>query len=112
MADQTNYYSRQRPADRRLRASDADRNAVGDILRREHVAGRLDADEFEDRYGRCLQAKTYAQLDDLLTDLPVDREPAFVPGPPASQDGMWHPGPGPLPGVGWAHQSWSGWHCR
>ncbi len=55
---------------------------MGEILRREHVAGRLDADEFADRYGRCLAAKTYAELDGLLADLPVrDEEPSAVWAP-------------------------------
>ena len=84
MAEETNHYSRRTPADRALRASDADRTAVGDILRKEHVAGRLDTDEFADRFGRCLEAKTYAQLDVLLADLPEGAEAAFTAGPPRS----------------------------
>jgi hypothetical protein len=97
MAEETNQYSRRMPANRDLRASDADRTAVGDILRREHVAGRLDADEYADRYGRCLEAKTYAQLDVLLTDLPEGAEPAYHAGPatvpgPAWQGGQWYAG--------------------
>jgi Domain of unknown function (DUF1707) len=92
MAEATNHYSRRTPADRNLRASDVDRNAVGDILRREHVAGRLDADEYADRYGRCLEAKTYAQLDVLIADLPEGAEAAFQPGPAVSGP-AWHGGP-------------------
>jgi Domain of unknown function (DUF1707) len=83
MAEETSRYSRRTPADRNLRASDADRAAVGDILRREHVAGRLDTDEYADRYGRCLEAKTYAQLDELLIDLPLEAEPVLQPRPAA-----------------------------
>jgi Domain of unknown function (DUF1707) len=97
MAEETYHYSKRTPANRDLRASDADRTAVGDILRREHVAGRLDADEYAERYGRCLEAKTYAQLDDLIVDLPDAAEPAFRPGPapvagPAWQGGSWRSG--------------------
>ena len=79
MADNTNHYSTYSPQDRSLRASDDDREAIGDFLRRQHVAGRLDADEFADRYGRCLEAKTYAQLDGLITDLPFDGRAATSP---------------------------------
>jgi hypothetical protein len=44
------------------------------------VAGRLDIDEFGERYGRSLQAKTYAELDELIADLPADAEPASAAG--------------------------------
>jgi len=83
MPKNVNRYSRQSPADRHLRASDQDRDAVGEILRSQHTAGRLDTDEFADRYSRCLEARTYAELDELLADLPVDPDPVFagwVPG--------------------------------
>lgn len=68
-------YDRRFPRERGLRAADPDREAVAAILRREHVAGRLDSEEFDERLARCLTAKTYADLDALLADLPVD-EPA------------------------------------
>jgi hypothetical protein len=58
------------PYDRSLRAADADREAVANILRREHLAGRFSLDEFEERYSRCLTATTYEDLDALLADLP------------------------------------------
>jgi hypothetical protein len=91
MAEYTRHYSRRSPVDRNLRAADSDRQAIGDILRREHVAGRLDSDEYADRYGRCLEAKTYAQLDELIVDLPGDPEPVFEAGR-QSQDPAWRPG--------------------
>jgi Domain of unknown function (DUF1707) len=93
MAEETNHYSRRTPADRALRASDADRTAVGDILRKEHVAGRLDTDEFAERFGRCLEAKTYAQLDVLLADLPEGAETAFTAGPAPLRATAWQGGP-------------------
>lgn len=43
-----------------------------DILRREHLAGRLDNDEFDERIERCLAARTYAELDELIADFPSD----------------------------------------
>ena len=108
MAVETNHYSRRAPADRALRASDADRTAVGDILRREHVVGRLDADEFAERYGRCLEAKTYAQLDVLIGDLPEGAEAAFQPGPPVAPGSAWRGAPRysgrrpwRVPGIAW-----------
>src|SRR5262245_57998034 len=58
------------PRDRSLRVGDKERDAVGEILRRRHLEGRLDADEFEARLERCLAAKTYAELDGLIADFP------------------------------------------
>ena len=69
MADSYNYYERG-PRDRGLRAADQDREAVTDILREQHVSGRLDTNEFQDRVDRCYAAKTYAELDQLVADLP------------------------------------------
>jgi hypothetical protein len=70
MADQLRYSSRSGPRDRRLRVGTDEREAVADILRLEHVAGRLDSSEFEERLDRCLTAKTYADLDGLIGDFP------------------------------------------
>lgn len=58
------------PRDRSLRAADADREAVAVRLREEHLAGRLDTDELQERIERCYVAKTYAELDAVLVDLP------------------------------------------
>ena len=70
-ATNDNRYDRRRgPRDRRLRVSDSEREAVGEILRQQHVDGRLDPDEFQERLGRCLAAKTYAELDELVADFP------------------------------------------
>jgi hypothetical protein len=70
-ADKTRYH-RHEPRNRGLRVSDAEREAVAAILRREHVAGRLDNVEFDERVSRCLTARSYAELDGLLTDLPIE----------------------------------------
>ena len=61
------------PQDRSLRASDADRDAAVEILREQHLAGRLDTDELQERLERCYAARTYAELDALLADLPRQR---------------------------------------
>jgi hypothetical protein len=68
----TRYDRRRGPRDRRLRVGDDEREAVAEILRRASVAGRLDGDEFQERLERCLAAKTYAELDELVADLPSD----------------------------------------
>ena len=61
------------PPDRSLRAADADRESASEILREQHLAGRLDTDELQERLERCYAAKTYAELDTLLADLPRQR---------------------------------------
>jgi hypothetical protein len=62
------------PRDRSLRVGDKERDAVGEILRQRHLEGRLDADEFQARLERCLTAKTYAELDELIADFPREEE--------------------------------------
>lgn len=59
--------------DRTLRASTADREAMAQTLGRHHVAGRLDGEEFQARIDRCYAAKTLAELDELVTDLPPEQ---------------------------------------
>lgn len=59
-----------------MRAGDADREAVADQLRTALNEGRLDLGEFDERLQRTYAAKTYADLDGLLTDLPGTVPPA------------------------------------
>jgi hypothetical protein len=58
-------------ADPRIRASDDDRDRAASLLREHHAAGRLDAEEFDERLDRALAAKTIGDLDELLSDLPA-----------------------------------------
>ena len=55
-----------------LRASDADRERIVEILRQHTAEGRITADEFEDRMNAAYGAKTVGALAELTTDLPVD----------------------------------------
>src|SRR5215472_5871362 len=57
--------------DPRIRASDADRDRAAALLREHHAAGRLTAEEFDDRMTRALEAKTLGEIDELLADLPA-----------------------------------------
>jgi hypothetical protein len=54
-----------------LRVSDADRERLIEELHEHTVAGRLTAEELEERIGGVYRATTYADLDALHTDLPV-----------------------------------------
>ena len=86
------YERRNGPRDRTLRAGDREREAVAEILRRQHVEGRLDAVEFNERLERCLAAKTYGELDELIADLPGPE----MQQPRRTRAWTWSPGP-PLP---------------
>ncbi len=55
-----------------IRASDADRDRVVEILRQNNVEGRLTSDEFEERMSAAYNARTMGALAELTTDLPVD----------------------------------------
>jgi hypothetical protein len=57
--------------DQKMRASDADRQRVIDLLRMALDEGRLKLDEFIDRMGRAAEAVTYGDLAALYADLPV-----------------------------------------
>src|SRR5262249_36250335 len=85
------YGSGDGPRDRSLRVGDKERDAVGEILRQRHLEGRLDTDEFQVRLERCMAAKAYAELDELIADFPSE-EPERRP---VGQ--RWRPRPWPLP---------------
>ena len=55
-----------------LRASDGDRDAVAERLRRAAGEGRLEPDELEERLHAALRARTYGELRRLLADLPAE----------------------------------------
>ena len=63
-----------------LRLSDADRDRAAAELSEHFQAGRLAADELDDRVGRALQARTVADLAPLFADLPGERPAATGPG--------------------------------
>ncbi|MHB8690814.1 MAG: DUF1707 SHOCT-like domain-containing protein [Solirubrobacteraceae bacterium] len=56
-----------------FRASDEDREQIAERLRRATAEGRLHAHELEERMARALRARTYGELDDVVSDLPRDR---------------------------------------
>jgi hypothetical protein len=53
-----------------LRVSDAERDAVVAELSEHFQAGRLNAEEFDQRAGQALAARTRSDLTGLMTDLP------------------------------------------
>ncbi len=57
------------------RAADADRDRTVTLLREHVVVGRLTLDEFSERVGSALAARTSGELDALVADLPAQPEP-------------------------------------
>jgi hypothetical protein len=55
----------------KMRAADADRDRVVEFLNVAYSEGRLSKDEYEGRLENALSARTYADLDQLLPNLPV-----------------------------------------
>ncbi|MET7454204.1 DUF1707 domain-containing protein [Streptomyces sp. NPDC005574] len=54
-----------------LRASDADRERVAEVLRDALAEGRLDMTEFEERLDATYKARTYGELTPITRDLPT-----------------------------------------
>ncbi|NVI86880.1 DUF1707 and DUF2154 domain-containing protein [Actinomadura sp. BRA 177] len=77
-----------------MRASDADRDEVADRLREALAEGRITAEEHAERIDAVYQAKTYADLEPVLSNLPSEqaprsrvdlrKEPALAPPPAQS----------------------------
>ncbi|MFC5921965.1 DUF1707 SHOCT-like domain-containing protein [Micromonospora vulcania] len=100
-----------------MRAADADREAVADRLRAALGEGRLDLHEYDERLQRAYAARTYAELDVLLADLPPVTPtqgsalaPAAASAPaPASPTGDPGGQPGPAGGgvtARWLAEVW------
>jgi hypothetical protein len=97
-----------------LRASDADREQVAERLRIALDEGRLNLHEYDDRLRDAFAAKTYAELNALLADLPGVTPGAssqLVPHqrPPAD---AWLPradGTYPQATSRWLRERWESW---
>jgi hypothetical protein len=76
--------------DDRMRASDADREALTARLRDHYAEGRLTQDELDERVSVALSAQTFGELRALTTDLPG---PAVVPPHTAARPSWGGPPP-------------------
>lgn len=87
-----------------IRVSDAERQRVVSALSKNAADGRLTLEELEERVGAAYAAKTYADLEPLLRDLPEGQAAQVAP----SWGGPSWAGRGPnVPG--WRAP---GWHYR
>ena len=64
----------------RVRASDADRDRVVERLDVAYGEGGLSRDEHDGRLQSAFAARTYADLDQLVIDLPDTRAAVVIPG--------------------------------
>lgn len=62
-----------------MRAADADRDRVVEFLNVAYSEGRLSKDEYDDRLENAFSARTYADLDQIVADLPVARATVVTP---------------------------------
>ncbi|MDQ0406096.1 DUF1707 domain-containing protein [Streptomyces sp. NBC_01723] len=83
------------PRTSELRASDADRDRVADMLRDALAEGRLTADEHAERVEGVLAAKTVGELDVFVRDLPAAHHggPSAAPAPNRPTAGAIPPDP-------------------
>lgn len=73
------------PQPHELRASDADRERVAQVLQEAHADGRLTLDELEERLNVLYSARTLGELAQLTADLlPADEQPLLLDGRPVS----------------------------
>ncbi|MEU6081485.1 DUF1707 domain-containing protein [Streptomyces sp. NPDC047108] len=77
-------------AEGEIRASDADRDRIADILREAVAEGRLTAEEHSDRIDGVYRAKTLGELEPFVRDLPTGAPQAPAPAPA-------HAAPGGVP---------------
>ncbi|MYU25383.1 DUF1707 and DUF2154 domain-containing protein [Streptomyces sp. SID8352] len=73
-----------------LRASDADRDRIAEMLREALAEGRLTAEEHAERVEGVLATKTVGELDVFVRDLPVAHTGRPAPAP--ASPGRPHPG--------------------
>jgi hypothetical protein len=93
--------------DPKVRASDADREAVAEQLREHFATGRLSMDDLDERLDRAYAAQTYGDLEPLVVDLPGPEPYSDLPVP---FPGTSHPGPGSS--VARFERGWSGLQHR
>ena len=88
-----------RYSDQHIRVSDAERNAVAELLGQHYADGRLDQAEFDERVGRTMAAKTRGDLAGLFDDLPESGPAGAGPDGPAGPAAPYR-GPRRRTGIG------------
>lgn len=81
-----------------IRVGTAERESAVQLLGEHFSAGRLRVEEYEDRVGRALEARTRGELRPLFGDLPAPYPPFMVPPVPIAPPPVHVPAP-PAPSV-------------
>src|SRR2546423_13949915 len=81
-------YEVRRREDPDVRASDADRERVAQLLRDSAGEGRLDMDELSERLDRVYAARTFGELRAQTSDLPVVAAHPSTPRSPARRSAL------------------------
>jgi DUF1707 SHOCT-like domain/Domain of unknown function (DUF4190) len=69
----------------KMRASDSDRDRVVEFLNVAYSEGRLSKEEYDGRLENAFSARTYADLDQIVADLPAARVPGAAPVTPTAR---------------------------
>jgi hypothetical protein len=93
-----------------VRVGDADRDAVAAQLREHYADGRLTLEELNERLDQAFAAKTKADLNTVMRDLPQGTRPAAgMPYGGTAWQGQARPGPmTPKPGQDYGNGGWGG----
>jgi hypothetical protein len=96
------------------RAGDADRERVAERLRVALEEGRLNLHEYDDRLRQAYAARTYAELDALIADIPgaTPASQSQIVSPSAAPVAQWRPdatGRYPDATRRWVVEQWDGW---
>jgi hypothetical protein len=93
-----------------VRVGDADRDAVAAQLREHYADGRLTLEELNERLDQAFAAKTKADLNTVMRDLPQGTRPtAGMPYGGTAWQGQAWPGPmAPKPGQDYGNGGWGG----
>jgi hypothetical protein len=97
-----------------VRVGDADREAIAAQLREHYADGRLTLGELDERLDQVFAAKTKADLNTVMRDLPQATRPgADLPSAGAGWPGPgWHGPMSPGPGRQYGQGGWDGGRSR
>lgn len=98
-----------------MRASDAERERIAEILREAVAEGRLEMEEFDQRLDRAYKARTHGELEPLVRDLPGVGSPSSAPAavrPRSGSAARWSERVGKPATSGGAFAFWGGFRRR
>lgn len=98
-----------------MRASDAERERIAEILREAVAEGRLEMEEFDQRLDRAYKARTHGELEPLVRDLPGVGSSSSAPAvvqPRSGSAARWSERVGKPATSGGAFAFWGGFRRR